>query len=224
LLKAQILVHEPPPFSLLETLLWTAEEGFFLREKHIARLMDSADYFDIPIRKADLEKYLEQISSGFRTPQRIRVLLDQAGKLDSESSPFNLLEESRPLEACMAKEPINSGDVFLYHKTTRRDVYESARQDLRDFDDVLLYNEAGELTEFTIGNLVVECDDQLYTPPVQCGVLPGTFRARLIETGQVVERTIPAEQLTQCTRIYRVNSIRRWQEVKLQKQVSAVGV
>ena len=31
-------------------------------------------------------------------------------------------------------------------------------EDFETLDDVLLYNERGELTEFTIGNLVVEID------------------------------------------------------------------
>jgi para-aminobenzoate synthetase / 4-amino-4-deoxychorismate lyase len=224
LLKAQVLVQEPEPFSLLETILWTPEAGFFLREKHIARMLDSANYFDIPITKENLEMYLERIASGFRTPQRVRLLLDQTGKLDSESSPFDLLVENRPLKACLAREPIDSRNIFLFHKTTRREIYEAARQGLEECDDVLLFNEAGELTEFTIGNLVVEWDGQLFTPPVHCGVLPGTFRAHLLETGQIVERSIPVSQLAHCTKIFRVNSIRRWQQVEMQSHTAAVRI
>jgi para-aminobenzoate synthetase/4-amino-4-deoxychorismate lyase len=99
----------------------------------------------------------------------------------------------------------------LFHKTTQRDVYEAARKGLEHFDDVLLYNENRELTEFTIGNLVVELGGQLLTPPIACGVLAGTFRAHLLETGQIVETVIPVPQLSHCTRIFRVNSLRRWQ-------------
>ena len=90
-----------------------------------------------------------------------------------------------------------------------------ARSDFPGADDVLLYNELGELTEFTIGNLVVELDGKLFTPPISCGVLPGTFRAHLLETGQVVERTISTQQLKDCTEIFRVNSIRKWQKVQI---------
>jgi para-aminobenzoate synthetase/4-amino-4-deoxychorismate lyase len=119
------------------------------------------------------------------------------------------------LNICLAKKPVDSSNVFLFHKTTRREVYESARKDFPDFDDVLLYNELDELTEFTIGNLVVELDGKLFTPPISCGVLAGTFRAHLVETGQMVERTISVGQLRDCTKIFRVNSIRRWQRVQI---------
>ncbi|RPI91752.1 MAG: aminodeoxychorismate synthase component I [Chloroflexi bacterium] len=216
LLKAQVLAGQSASFSLLETMLWTPQEGFFLHEKHLARMRDSANYFDIPIAKEKLEEYLEQISSSFHMPQRVRVLLDQDGNLASESQPFEAEANSEMLRVSLAKQPVDSNDVFLFHKTTRRAVYESAREGLEDFDDVLLYNESRELTEFTIGNLVVELDGQLLTPPIACGALPGTFRAYLTESGQVVERTIHIDDLKNCTNVFRVNSIRKWQEVTLQ--------
>jgi para-aminobenzoate synthetase / 4-amino-4-deoxychorismate lyase len=217
LLKAQVLTQERQSFSLLETILWKPAEGLFLREKHVARMLDSASYFDIPITQKPLEDFLARICARFRTPQRVRVLLDQNGELNWESQPYDLFVSKEPLKVRLATKPVDSGDVFLFHKTTQRDVYDAARREYQELDDVLLYNEEGELTEFTIGNLVVELDGQLLTPPVSCGVLAGTFRAHLLETGQVVERTIPVEQLTRCTRMFRVNSLRGWQMVEIRQ-------
>jgi para-aminobenzoate synthetase/4-amino-4-deoxychorismate lyase len=216
LLKARVLTEPTAQFSLLETILWTPEGGFSLREKHLARMLDSANYFDIPISEIELEECLEQISSKFSSPQRVRLLLDQSGKLSSEAGPFQLLEEPQFLKVCLAKEPIDSNNIFLFHKTTQRTVYESARKELESFDDVLLYNELGELTEFRLGNLVVELNNKLITPPVSCGLLRGTFRAHLLETGKVAERKILVEQLKDCTKIFRVNSVRKWQKVEIQ--------
>ncbi len=116
-------------------------------------MIDSANYFDIPITKEKLEEYFEQISSNFRRPQRVRIFLDQAGKLHSESKPFESEQNLETLKVCLAEKPINSNDLFLFHKTTQRATYETAREGCEEFDDVLLYNESGELTEFTIGNL-----------------------------------------------------------------------
>jgi para-aminobenzoate synthetase/4-amino-4-deoxychorismate lyase len=217
LLKASVLTQGPQQFSLLETLLWTPAKGFFLREKHIARMLDSANYFDFPITKENLEEYLEKISSTFCTEQRVRVLLDQNGILTYETHALQPSQNTRALRVGLAKETIHSNDVFLFHKTTQREVYESAGRGVEGFDDVLLYNEKAELTEFTIGNLIVELDGQFFTPPVSCGLLPGTFRAHLLETGQVQERTILREELAYCTHVFRVNSIRRWQIAEIQK-------
>jgi para-aminobenzoate synthetase/4-amino-4-deoxychorismate lyase len=240
LLKARVLTETLPEFSLFETMLWTPEEGFFLREKHIARLLDSADYFDFPIlvpsacwwssssgrsgaeRKGvsglpiskEIESYLNDISSQFTSAQRVRLLLDKNGNLTSEAKSFQPSEVKHPLKVCLAKEPINSNDTFLFHKTTIRDVYEAARKDFPEYDDVLLYNEHGELTEFTLGNLVVEIDSKFYTPPISCGLLAGTFRAYLLETSQVKERVLRVEELNDCRNVFLVNSVRQWREVR----------
>jgi para-aminobenzoate synthetase/4-amino-4-deoxychorismate lyase len=215
ILKARVLTEQPAKFSLLETILWTPKEGFFLREKHIERILDSADYFDYPISREQIEKHLDQLSSGFNAPQRVRLLLDSSGALHSQSLPEPPASASRAYKAILAKQPIDSDNVFLFHKTTKRDFYESVRKDAPDYDDVLLYNEAGELTEFTIGNLVVELEGKYFTPPLSCGLLAGTFRAHLLETGRVAERTIRVEDLKVCTQIFMVNSVRKWQLVEM---------
>jgi para-aminobenzoate synthetase/4-amino-4-deoxychorismate lyase len=242
LLKARVLTESTPQFSLLETMLWTPEEGFFLREKHIARLLDSAEYFDFPVSpnprwlssserseaeaknvskppypKEMLETYLSEIPSKFTSPQRVRLLLDKNGNLTSEAKSFQPSSNLLPMKVCLAKEAIHSGNVFLFHKTTYRKMYDAARTDLLDCDDVLLYNENDELTEFTIGNLVVEMAGKLYTPPTSCGLLAGTFRAHLLETGQVEERTIRVEDLNNCSKIFLVNSVRNWQAVEIKR-------
>lgn len=225
LLKARVLTESPPKFSLLETMLWTPEEGFFLHEKHITRLLNSADYFDFPILRREgvtpsllpkkiIQTYLDEISSQFSSPQRVRLLLDKNGDLSHEAMPFQQEYNNLPLKACLAREPVNSGNVFLFHKTTHREAYDSARKDFPNCNDVLLYNELSELTEFTTGNLVVEMDGRLYTPPITCGLLAGTFRAHLLETGRAEERIIQVKDLKNCTNILFVNSIRKWQQVK----------
>ena len=40
--KARILVPQAPTFSLLETMRWTPDEGYYLLERHLNRLQDSA--------------------------------------------------------------------------------------------------------------------------------------------------------------------------------------
>jgi para-aminobenzoate synthetase / 4-amino-4-deoxychorismate lyase len=209
LLKARVLTESQPKFSLLETMCWTPAESFFLRERHIDRLLDSADYFDFSVSGKDIEESLDQTVSGFTTPQRVRILVDRNGNINTESTTYQTTEKM--IQIGLAEKPVNSDNIFLFHKTTKRDMYENALAGFPGCDDVLLYNERGELTEFTIGNLVVELGGELVTPPVDCGLLPGTFRAHLLETGQVVERVVSIQQLKDCTKIFRVNSLRRWE-------------
>ena len=194
-------------------MLWTPEEGFFLKEKHEARLLDSATYFGFPISEAQVRDTLDRFAPSDWEPRKVRLILHRQGNLDIQST--TIAPEGKTLHAHLAKYPVQTSDVFLYHKTTRRDVYVQARSAFPNYDDVLLYNERDELTEFTIGNLVVELDRQLFTPPEECGLLPGTFRTHLVETGQVLDRIIPVGQLKDCTKIFRVNSVRKWEPVRI---------
>ncbi len=213
LLKARVLTDLQPTFSLFETMLWTPEEGYFLREKHIARLLDSADYFDFPISRDVIETFFNKIAKEFATHQRVRVLLHQDGSLKSECTAYYAIEKT--IRAVLAEQPLSSQNVFLFHKTTERTMYEKARESRPEFDDVLLFIEHRELTEFTIGNLVVELNGQLLTPPIACGALAGTFRAHLVESGQILERVISLQQLKDCAKIFRINSIRKWETVEM---------
>ncbi|HET9908145.1 MAG TPA: aminodeoxychorismate synthase component I [Anaerolineales bacterium] len=213
LLKARVLTEQTPQFSLLETLLWTPDHGFFLRKKHVERMLDSANYFNFPILEKDIDRYLDKLSSTFDSPQRVRLLLHKTGELNSEAKSFHPVQHTSPLKVKLAREPIETDNIFLFHKTTHRKVYDMARQGCTDCDDVLLYNDRGELTEFTIGNLVVEFEGKLYTPPLSSGLLAGTFRSHLLDIGQISERSILAEELKVFTRIFMINSVRKFQGV-----------
>ena len=210
LLKARVLTERPREFSLFETMLWTPDEGFFLLEKHMARMEDSADYLDFPFSREKLEYFTKELTNEFTSPKRVKVLLDRFGEFSTESKEFYL--ENKVFKAHLAEQSINSNNVFLFHKTTRRDIYPAPQS---GFDDVLLFNEKNELTEFTIGNLVVEIEGELVTPPVTCGLLAGTFRAQLLETNQIKERIIQKDELGKCTKIFLVNSLRKWVEVEI---------
>ena len=219
LLKARVLTEPSHEFSLIETLLWTPEDGYFLREKHIERMCDSAEYFGFSYSKEILENHLDNLAKGFNSARRVRILLDRNGSLNVEDKPH---QENKPnFTARLAKDSIDSNDIFLFHKTTCREVYESARQAQPNYNDVLLYNERGELTEFTIGNLVVELNSEFFTPPISCGLLSGTFRSHLIETGQIKEHIIHKDELGKCSKIFLINSVREWVEVELKLIVAA---
>jgi para-aminobenzoate synthetase / 4-amino-4-deoxychorismate lyase len=209
--KAKILTTQQPKFSLLETLLWTPKEDYFLLDLHLKRLTASAQYFAFPIDQSTVQNYLRTIAPTFSPqPQKVRLLLSPQGTLTHESTP--LAQTHTPLRVCLAPSPINSTNVFLYHKTSDRQIYTQAQQQCPGYDDVILWNENGELTEFCTGNLIVELDGQWCTPPIECGLLAGTFRALLLDQGMIQERIIRVNELANCSRIFLINSVRQKQE------------
>lgn len=196
----------PQPFELLETIRWTPTDGWFLLDRHLARLERSAAYFRFPHRRDEIVTTLDRAVEGSGTPQRVRLLVGSCGDSRVEHAPLDLTP--RPMRVRLAAAPIDPSDVFLYHKTTNRRVYEQAR--LADCDDVVLWNPARDVTETTIANLVVDIGGRRVTPPVEAGLLPGTMRAELLARGEIGEERVTIEQLQSATRLWLVNSVRGW--------------
>ncbi|MBI3117176.1 MAG: bifunctional anthranilate synthase component I family protein/class IV aminotransferase [Candidatus Hydrogenedentes bacterium] len=209
--KAALLSTERPQFQLLETLLF--EDGhYFLLDLHLERLRQSAHFFDFHCDVAAVRRALDREAEHFgQAPMRVRLLLDRDGGVQVHPLPLDGAARA-PLRVALAKKPVDSQDIFLFHKTTHRKVYEARRQDCLEADDVILWNERGEVTESTIANVVIEDADGLWTPPRACGLLAGTFREHLLQQGIVHERKIAPEELGRC-KVYLVNSVRKWMPV-----------
>jgi para-aminobenzoate synthetase / 4-amino-4-deoxychorismate lyase len=214
LTKAALLRAESPEFELLETL--RLERGAYrLLERHLRRLGDSARRLDFNVSTDDARRSLQNHASEFpNATRRVRLLVSRDGGARVESAPLDELPTGA-LPVALASEHVSRSDLFLYHKTTRREVYERRRADDAEAFDVLLWNEDGEVTEFTNGNVVAELEGKLWTPPRECGLLAGTLRAELLESGAIRERVITRTELEHCSRLWLINGVRGWVPVFL---------
>ena len=211
--KSSVLQEQLPDFKLLETIAYLNGE-FTLENKHIRRLLQSADYFSIPIKEAAVRKLLHQHQKEHPgQSHRIRLLADQSGVLKLLYGELAASIETKQKFA-LAATPIDRTNRYYYHKTTYRKIYEDYKIEKPDLFDTLLWNEAGELTEFTIGNLVIEQEDKLLTPPVASGLLPGTLREKLLEKGTIQEAVLTKADLQTASRIWLINSVRGWVEME----------
>lgn len=212
--KARVLTEPRAEFSLLESLRWSPEEGYWLLEYHLRRLRDSAAYFDFAYDEARVLSELERVARTLPPlPHKVRLLLASDSSVTVTAAS---LEPSRePVRLALASAPVNSQDRFLFHKTTQRAAYDAARQAHPEADDVLLWNERGELTETCVANVVVQFGDAYFTPPLECGLLAGTYRAALLDQGRLRERVIRVEELNKATGVFRINSVRGWQRAQI---------
>ena len=201
------------PFSLLEALLWEPSGGYFLLEEHLRRLERSAAYFRYPLDIGAVRRRLAEFAAGLpERPRKVRLeaSFDGAIRLSEED-----VRPSAAVRAALAVRPVDSSDEFLRHKTSRRAVYERALALHPEAQDVLLWNERGELTEACNANVVLEIDGRKFTPHHAAGLLPGTFRGYLLERGEIEEEILPVGAVAQASRLFLINSVRRWREMRL---------
>ncbi|MEM8605183.1 MAG: aminodeoxychorismate synthase component I [Cyanobacteria bacterium P01_H01_bin.121] len=209
LTKTEVLQHPMPSFALLETLRWTPQGGFFLLAEHLRRLHDSAQYFEVVYDAIALQEQLQVLQTNLEQASRIRILLNRAGQFKIEVALLTPASD-RIVRLCIAPAPIDPEDIFLYHKTTQRQVYEQAKQyaQSQGVDDAVLWNPQGQITETAIANIMVQYQGEWLTPPVECGLLGGTYRAWLLAAGKVQEQVVTLEMLSQSEQICRLNSVR----------------
>ncbi|WP_226581756.1 aminodeoxychorismate synthase component I [Halobacillus litoralis] len=211
--KASVLTENRPSFQLLETM--RLEEGEFpLWSYHIDRVLKSAQYFQYPITRQELEQQLHQVTGTYSIGlYKTRLLIASTGEVTIEVEPIQ--HPAQNVECMLAASPVDEGNPFLFHKTTHREVYE--RHQSPGFTSTLLWNSNGELTEFTIANVVVKQNNHYYTPPVTSGLLAGTYRQKLLEDGVVQEKVIHKDELNQCEEIWMINAVRGWVRVSMKE-------
>ncbi len=217
LTKAAVLHQRMPAFALLETILWHPETGFALLDRHLQRLSASAEYFG---RRYDEKRVVSALQACVKTlpavPHRVRLTVRDDGAAACEASALPAPSRiADPVLLGVASHPIDSNNPLLYHKTTHREIYERASANAPVGGDVILWNERGEVTESSIANLVAEIDGVLVTPPVACGLLPGTFRQDLLDRGRITERIITVDELKAAPRLFLINSVRGWMPARL---------
>ncbi|EXX53969.1 uncharacterized protein OCT59_017960 [Rhizophagus irregularis] len=234
-------------FQLLETILYEPQFGFYLLNLHLNRLTQSASYFSKQFNdkssfancttsefqefiKEQLQESVSQI--GYDKTQRVRLTVNKQGIptitttiLPSSNSPLQ-----EPLKITLDTQQTQSSDIFLYHKTTHRNIYNDARirvgiESNKDLFDVLLYNERNEITECSIANIAVEYyDDEKNikywkTPKIECGLLGGVMRSHLIENGEIIPGVITLSEIKlaqqQGRKIKCFNSVRKEYDVIL---------
>jgi para-aminobenzoate synthetase/4-amino-4-deoxychorismate lyase len=214
--KARVLTYAQPPFELLETFKWSPDNGYRYLDQHLQRLFNSASYFSWLIDHAKIESALVQAENSFAaSDQRVRLLVSKSGSVSVTNTELDSLPQ--PYIVMLASKPVSSKNYFLYHKTTHRSVYENARSGTKDCDDVLLWNESGEITESCRANILVLIDGEWLTPLVSSGLLNGVEREALIASGEVTEKVISVDQLKKAESIRLANSVRGVWTVVLNK-------
>jgi para-aminobenzoate synthetase/4-amino-4-deoxychorismate lyase len=203
--KRGFLERASESFKLLETL--RLESGNFHNlEAHLARLKRAAAHFAYPWDESLINQVLNDLITDDST-WRVRLLLDASGRAQAQA--FALAPTPSPVTLQLASRPFNEAhSEFTRFKTTHRGHYEAFAPTDPDVFDTLLYNDAGELTECTRGNIALLLDGHWVTPPLRCGLLDGIGREMYLKESRLLEAVVRVDDLPRVQALAFVNSLR----------------
>ena len=201
---------------LFESILWTPAESFYLLDYHLERMGRGADFFGFSYDSAELRDKLFRLEGELRQlgcGQKVRLFLSKNGSATLDYQDLLAGAADGPLKLCLAQQRIDPENPYIRFKTSRRDFYTAATPldaACNNWDDLIFLNVREELCESTRANLVLQIDGRYYTPPTSSGLLPGTYRRLLIETGTLLERPLYIGDLRRAEGIFLINSVRKW--------------
>lgn len=213
--KGAFVNQQSPDFRLIESL--RLENGeYTLLDRHLNRLAASAEYFGFCCDRIHVLKALSDHAEHTTGLRKVRLLLAANGSFDVSSEV--LAESQAALRVAVSPVRVDSGDCLRFHKTTRRELLDTARLNRPDCDEVLLLNEHGQVTEGSYHSLVIRLDGKFVTPPLSCGLLPGVLREELLEQGTIAEQVLTPDDLERAEEMWLINSVRGWRSAILKKR------
>ncbi len=219
-------------YGLFETIR-TYNGAIFRLERHMERLYKSADILGLG---TDLALYnlgracYAVIEANRYTDARIRITVTAANGDIVPNPPLGrgitifiaaqplkpLPQESyrRGYKAIVSSWRRNSKSPLSKLKSTGYTENILARQAARagGADEALIFNEKGFLAECSLSNVFLVKLGKLYTPPPECGILPGVTREAVLELARTLgitaqEKSIRLAELVQMEEIFITNSI-----------------
>ena len=195
LLKGRFVTAPRPDFALIETLR-LAEGRYQYLEHHLKRLEASADYFDFHFDLIEIKRALDEHANCAQqgSVMRCRLLVTKSGHCSVTSTALEKAEYvdgsdlmsvlALPLAGTikLSRHVVDEHDPFLQHKTTLRTLFDDEFKlaQTEGHLEVLFLNGSGNVTEGAISTVYIIKGQQIRTPPISDGLLPGIQRAAMI--------------------------------------------
>lgn len=216
-LKSRFATASPVGFALFETMRYEpAAGGLCNLDAHFARLQRSAQALGFMLNEGAARNALQNhVQALPPQPHRVRLALQADGGVDIASAvlpPLAPMPQAGLVTLLLWPQPCRTPAWLRQHKTTLRSDYDEALDAAlaQGAFDALFFNEQGYLTEGARSNVFVQIDGQWLTPPVAEGLLPGTWRAQMLQDArlQAREGRITRAQLQRASAIMVGNALR----------------
>jgi len=197
----------PNGIGIFETIKTVDGQPWAL-SRHMRRALNSARRNDQPFPNEDLIRsaVAETIAANPYPIGRLRLLFGVDGFFCTTHQEYLEIETAANLGIRKLDLEVSTPVEKRYPYTQNLQIVAEAKS--AGFDDYVLVNRDGFITETAIANLVFQLDGEWITPPLSDGVLPGVMRALLVEKAGVIVRQIHANLLYEIKSGFVVSSLK----------------
>lgn len=212
----QKLEGDSENFYLFTTMLWRRGK-FYDLGLHSDRMQDSANRLGFPWSKDGWNTALREVVTKLPIDSgpsfRIRISLNKDGSWKTEWSPLGFFSKTGTV--LLSKHAVDSGNAFLFHKTSVREFYSIAFDHAisKGYMDMIFLNENGFLTEGCIHSVFLRKKGEWHTPELSLGLLPGIARKKWMKRLKAKESRLVKEDLLAAEKVILVNSVRGFRSV-----------
>lgn len=198
------------------------ENGVFMLDRHMDRLMDSAhamSFQNIPAREFIIEALFETLrANGMHKDAHVRLTLTRGEKLTSGMDPrlntlgctLIILAEWKPpvydnengisvVTSTIRRNSPNHVDSKIHHNNLINNILAKIQANVAGADAALMLDDHGFLSELNGTNIFIVKNDVIYTPHADA-CLPGITRALVLECAkeinlEAIEKNISLTEL-----------------------------
>ena len=181
----------------------------FLLDRHLARFAGSLDALALPPAQGVEE--LLALASGAAPPDNVLRLYRSSLTLVATAAPLpGNLEELRARGLALRTVDAGSPSALISHAkaTSYAAAFAATRYAIaQGADDALLVSD-GRVLDAPTANVWARFGDELGTPPLGAGVLPGVTRSFLLELAAAEERELTVDDLYAADELFITSSVR----------------
>ena len=203
--------------GIYETMRFFNGKAFFL-EEHLKRLFASAEGINlkIPYSKEKLKELINKTCLKSKIKDAFMRIIVTRGEgeqgLVTKSKPSVIIMASRREFNPLKKVKVTISEVV---KTDKNSIYSGIKSlnymnnilaringNKLGFDDAILLNSEGFITEATTSNIFLIKNNKIYTPSLDCGLLNGITRKVILKNNKVIEKKITKKELFDADEIF----------------------
>lgn len=190
------------------------EEGTpVLLKEHYERLFRAMEFFHLKLSANELEEKVENaLENPFMKTGRKVMKITASEKNLLVTTRENTYEEKhyeKGFTAGFSSVRRNETSPFTYHKTLNYGecLREKHLAHDRGVDEPIFLNTKGIIAEGATTNVFFVKNGDIFTPSVECGLLPGIMRDYICKKNQVWEKNIYPEEIEEFEEMFLTNSL-----------------